>query len=118
MNKQEIIQQFVQQMQEPSSEQYQKDLAALSGEIEALTKRVGTVLSTYDVQSIRNSCQFMEAEIKLLRTITQQLNTDLIQVKTGIKNQKINSLLQRYSTAILTGIFATLITNLIWQLIV
>ena len=55
---------------------------------------------------------------KLLGTIAQQLNTYLIQVKTGIKNQKINSLLQRYSTAILTGIFATLITNLICHLIV
>lgn len=118
MNKQEIIQQFVQQMQEPSNDQHQKNLAALSGEIEALTKRVSTILTTYELKSIHNLCQHLETEHKLLRATTEQVKTDLIEVKTGIKNQKINSLLQRYSTAILTGIIATLITNLIWQLIV
>ncbi len=57
MNKQEIIQQFVQQMQEPTNEQYQRNLAALSDEIETLRKRASTILTTYELKSVYNLCK-------------------------------------------------------------
>ena len=119
MNKNEIAQQFTKQMLEQKQTGLTPEqVLTMIREIEQLHKKSQKGTEDYSQFLTRLSyfIQDMQKAIQQLNGQVDQLNAKMLGVTNQYQKKEKASIWHRYWAAILMGIIATLITNLIWIL--
>lgn len=116
MNKKEIAQQFTRQMLDPEQQDPQTLIAELKFQIARLTEKIEKIVNGHNLSLLHSSGKFLEDQIRDNKELATKLRQEIEQARVTFRKQNRGSIWNRYWTAIVVGIIASLITNLIWIL--